>query len=149
MGRTLEQLLAEEKPEVISAATVLAEEMLLNIHLAELREKVNKTQNEMAQALGLKQPTVAGMEKAIALYRKSLDESAAAVEAENAKARALEAAEKAKTVAETESVSREKQLDALRAQMEAERTRLLADGEKVRHAVEAEAQRLINEARTC
>ncbi|MBZ0056678.1 MULTISPECIES: helix-turn-helix transcriptional regulator [unclassified Leclercia] len=64
MGRTLEQLLAEEKPEVISAATVLAEEMLLNIHLAELREKVNKTQNEMAQALGLKQPTVAGMEKA-------------------------------------------------------------------------------------
>jgi len=37
--------------------------MLLNIHLAELRERVQKTQNEMAQELGLKQPTVAVMEK--------------------------------------------------------------------------------------
>ncbi|RYC48490.1 hypothetical protein DEH81_06425 [Pectobacterium zantedeschiae] len=37
--------------------------MLLNIHLAELRERVQKTQVEMAQTLGLKQPTVAVMEK--------------------------------------------------------------------------------------
>ncbi|QHM75067.1 Antitoxin HigA1 [Mixta theicola] len=37
--------------------------VLLNIHLAELREKVQKTQVEMAQALGVRQPTVAGMEK--------------------------------------------------------------------------------------
>ncbi|QFH72097.1 helix-turn-helix domain-containing protein [Enterobacter sp. E76] len=41
----------------------MATEILLNIHLAELREKVKKTQVEMAQALGIKQPTVAGMEK--------------------------------------------------------------------------------------
>jgi len=63
MGKSLRQLLAEEKPEVAAAARVQAEEILLNIHLAELREKVNKTQVEMAQALGIKQPTVAGMEK--------------------------------------------------------------------------------------
>ncbi len=37
--------------------------VLLNIHLAELREKVQKTQVEMAQALGVRHPTVAGMEK--------------------------------------------------------------------------------------
>ncbi|EMH4162924.1 XRE family transcriptional regulator [Pluralibacter gergoviae] len=63
MGRTLEQLLADEKPEVVADARVMAEEILLNIHLAELREKVRKTQMEMAQALGVRQPTVAGMEK--------------------------------------------------------------------------------------
>ncbi|ETO42080.1 MULTISPECIES: helix-turn-helix domain-containing protein [Morganella] len=63
MGKSLRQLLTEEKPEVAAAARVQADEILLNIHLAELREKVKKTQVEMAQALGIKQPTVAGMEK--------------------------------------------------------------------------------------
>ncbi|QOV67215.1 helix-turn-helix domain-containing protein [Citrobacter sp. BDA59-3] len=63
MGRTLEQLLADEKPEVVAQAESMATETLLNIHLAELREKVQKTQVEMAHALGIRQPTVAGMEK--------------------------------------------------------------------------------------
>ena len=63
MGKTLEQLLAEEKPEVVAQAESMATETLLNIHLAELREKVQKTQVEMAHALGIRQPTVAGMEK--------------------------------------------------------------------------------------
>lgn len=61
--RTLEQILAAEKPQVVAEAEKLAAEMRLNIHLAELRERVQKTQTEMAQALGVKQPTVAGMEK--------------------------------------------------------------------------------------
>ena len=59
MGRTLEQLIADEKPEVVAKAQAMA----TDIHLAELREKVQKTQVEMAQALGIRQPTVAGMEK--------------------------------------------------------------------------------------
>lgn len=63
MGRTLEQLLADEKPQVVAAAQAQAQDMLLNIHLAELREQVAKTQVEMAKRLGVKQPTVAGMEK--------------------------------------------------------------------------------------
>ncbi len=63
MGRTLEQLLKDEKTEVIQQAEAMAEEMLLNIHLAELREKVKKTQMEIAETLGVKQPTIAGMEK--------------------------------------------------------------------------------------
>lgn len=37
--------------------------MLLNIHLAELRELVQKTQVEVAQTLGIKQLTVAEMKK--------------------------------------------------------------------------------------
>lgn len=63
MGRTLEQLLKDEKTEVVQQAEAIAEEMLLNIHLAELREKVKKTQVEIAETLGVKQPTIAGMEK--------------------------------------------------------------------------------------
>lgn len=43
--------------------TVITSSLLLNIHLAELRERVQKTQVEMAQGPGIKQPTVAGMEK--------------------------------------------------------------------------------------
>lgn len=63
MGRKLEQILAAEKAEVVAKANSMAEEVLLNIHLAELRERVNKTQVEIAQQLNIKQPTVAGMEK--------------------------------------------------------------------------------------
>ena len=63
MSKTLEQLIAEQKADVVTAAQSLAQEMLLNIHLAELRERVQKTQIEMAQALGIRQPTVAVMEK--------------------------------------------------------------------------------------
>lgn len=63
MGRTLTQILAQENPDVVANAEAQAADILLNIHLAELREKVCKTQNDMAQALGVKQPTVAGMEK--------------------------------------------------------------------------------------
>ncbi len=63
MARTLEQILAVEKPEIVKNAQEKAEEMLLNIHLAELRELVQKTQVDMANVLGIKQPTVAEMEK--------------------------------------------------------------------------------------
>ncbi|AKH62931.1 MULTISPECIES: helix-turn-helix domain-containing protein [Photorhabdus] len=63
MARTLDQILANEKPEVVANAQAAATEMLLNIHLAELRERVQKTQGEIALALGIKQPTVSDMEK--------------------------------------------------------------------------------------
>ncbi|MDF4981193.1 XRE family transcriptional regulator, partial [Vibrio parahaemolyticus] len=38
-------------------------EMLLNIHLAELRDRMNLTQGEIAASLGVRQPTVSEMEK--------------------------------------------------------------------------------------
>ncbi|MBC3767812.1 helix-turn-helix domain-containing protein [Neptunicella marina] len=63
MARTLEQMLAEEKPAVVTKAQKAAAEILLNIHLAELREHMKLTQREMAAALGVKQPTVSDMEK--------------------------------------------------------------------------------------
>lgn len=63
MSKTLEQMFAEAKPEVQAEAEVIYQEIRLNYNLAKLREKVNKTQVEMAEELGIKQPTVAGMEK--------------------------------------------------------------------------------------
>lgn len=63
MARTLEQIMALEKPEVVAEAQRKAEIMLLDIHLAGLRELLNKTQEDIAKTMGVKQPTVAGMEK--------------------------------------------------------------------------------------
>lgn len=63
MGRTLEEILEQEKPEVVADAKEKAGDILLNIHLADLRKKAELTQSEMAGVLGVKQPTVAGMEK--------------------------------------------------------------------------------------
>ena len=63
MARTLQEIMADEKPEVVAKAKELASEMLLNIHLAELRERAELTQKQVAAAMGVKQPTVAGMEK--------------------------------------------------------------------------------------
>lgn len=63
MGRTLEELIARQKPEVVANAQEKAAEMLLSIHLAELRKQLELTQADMAARLGIKQPTVANMEK--------------------------------------------------------------------------------------
>ena len=63
MARTLQEIMANEKPEVVAQAQELATEMLLNIHLAELRESAALTQSELALAMGVKQPTISGMEK--------------------------------------------------------------------------------------
>ena len=63
MARTLDQMLATEKPDVVAKAQKAATEMLLNIHLAELRSRVKLTQGEIAASLGVKQPTVSDMEK--------------------------------------------------------------------------------------
>lgn len=63
MARTLDQILANEKPEVVAKAKKAAADMLLNIHLAELRERMNLTQGQIAAALDVKQPTISDMEK--------------------------------------------------------------------------------------
>jgi len=63
MARSLQEIMAKEKPEVVSKAKELATEMLLDIHLAELRQKSELTQKDIALAMGVKQPTIAGMER--------------------------------------------------------------------------------------
>jgi uncharacterized membrane protein YqiK len=86
------------------------------------------------------------MDKAIVLYQKSLEHSAAQAEAENAKARATEATERVITVRDSEIAKRRKTVEVLIAEKEAEETRIGAEAERVRAAVEAEGQKLLNEA---
>ena len=47
----------------VAKAQKAATEILLNIRLAELRERMNLTQGDIAETLGVKQPTVSDMEK--------------------------------------------------------------------------------------
>ncbi|AHK80523.1 Cro/Cl family transcriptional regulator [Ectothiorhodospira haloalkaliphila] len=63
MARTLDQLIASENPDVVNRAKEKADAMLLELRLSEVRRLVEMTQAEMADALGVKQPTIAGMEK--------------------------------------------------------------------------------------
>ena len=86
------------------------------------------------------------MEKAIALYQKSLEESAAKVAAEDARVGATQAAERVVTARDSEIAKRQKTIEVLLAEKRAEETKIAADAERVRAAVEAEAQRLLNEA---
>ena len=48
MAKTLDQMLAAEKPEVVADAREKAAKILLGIHLADLREHANKTQGDIA-----------------------------------------------------------------------------------------------------
>lgn len=63
MGRTLEALLEQEKPEVVAIAKEKAASILLGLRLAELRKQAKFTQSELASALGVRQPTIASMER--------------------------------------------------------------------------------------
>jgi len=63
MANSLDKLLASEKPEVVKRAQVKSENILLEIRLNEVRALLQKTQKEMAKAMGVTQPTIASMEK--------------------------------------------------------------------------------------
>ena len=63
MAKTLTELLANESPEFIKEAQEKADNMRLSIHLAKLRKQAKLTQIELGSRLGLKQPTIASMEK--------------------------------------------------------------------------------------
>ena len=63
MARTLDKLISDQKPKIVKNARKKAEDMVLGIHLAQLRERMKVTQEDMAKTLGVKQPTIAGMER--------------------------------------------------------------------------------------
>jgi transcriptional regulator with XRE-family HTH domain len=63
MAKAIEQLIAREKPEVVAKAKERAAEIILDIRLADLRERAQKTQEEIASVLGVRQPTVSDMEQ--------------------------------------------------------------------------------------
>jgi uncharacterized membrane protein YqiK len=86
------------------------------------------------------------MDKAIVLYQKALEEAAAQVQAETARAKAAEAQERVHTARESEQAKRRKSVEVLLAEKDAEEKKIAAQAEKVRAAVEAEAQKLLYEA---
>lgn len=47
MGRILDEILEQEKPEIVATDKVKAADMLLSIHLAELKEQVELAQDEI------------------------------------------------------------------------------------------------------
>lgn len=63
MGRTLDEILATEKPEIVKEAKKKADDILIDIRLAKLREHMNLTQTDIAATLNVRQPTVSEMEK--------------------------------------------------------------------------------------
>jgi len=89
---------------------------------------------------------IAEMEKAIALYVKSLEQYAAQVDADQARAKATEVEETVQTAKATAEAKRQRAVDVEKAQKDAEAEKIAADAAQVRAAVEAEAQRLLNEA---
>ena len=56
---TLKQLLASRTPESRRRIEEMAEEMLFEAHLHQLREALNISQQELAKTLGISQPSVA------------------------------------------------------------------------------------------
>ena len=63
MTRTLQEIIDQEKPEVVKKSQAMASEMLLNIHLMELRERAELTQNDIAGVMGVKKPAIVDIEQ--------------------------------------------------------------------------------------
>jgi uncharacterized membrane protein YqiK len=88
----------------------------------------------------------AAMDKAIVLFRKSLEESAAQAESATARAQAAAAEERVQTVRENEAAQRRRTVEVLLAEKSAEESRIAAEADRVRATVTADAQRLLYEA---
>ncbi|KAB7697140.1 helix-turn-helix domain-containing protein [Plesiomonas shigelloides] len=63
MAKSLNELLKKVNPDVVQAAKERAEQEILEMRLSMLREQLELSQVEMAQRLGISQPSVANLEK--------------------------------------------------------------------------------------
>jgi DNA-binding XRE family transcriptional regulator len=62
-SKSLNELDKKLSPKVLQEAKIKADDMLLDLRLAELRELTELSQTQIADAMGVKQPTVASLEK--------------------------------------------------------------------------------------
>lgn len=60
---TLKTLMAQQSPEAQRRVAEKVEEMRQIVALTQLREELNMSQSQLAEAMGVKQPTVAKMEQ--------------------------------------------------------------------------------------
>ncbi|MGL5798627.1 MAG: helix-turn-helix domain-containing protein [Plesiomonas sp.] len=63
MAKSLNELLKKVNPDVVQTAKERAEQEILEMRLSMLREQLKLSQVEMAQRLGISQPSVANLEK--------------------------------------------------------------------------------------
>ena len=68
MARTLQEILNDEDPKVVEQAKAMATEMLLDINLAELKNRAELTQKQVADAMGGKTAHGSGYGKSWAGY---------------------------------------------------------------------------------
>lgn len=62
MAKNFKELEAKMKPEARTRARARAQEMIAEMLLAEIRQAAGLTQEELARALGIKQPTLSRLE---------------------------------------------------------------------------------------
>ena len=62
MAKTLQELLAKRSPESQARIQEMAEELLLEQHLHMIREELEISQKELAETLGIKQPSLSAIE---------------------------------------------------------------------------------------
>ena len=73
MGRTYEELLADFSPEDRAKIKARAAELIAEVEgLKALRELAERTQDQLAHELGIKQPSVHKMERQTDLYLSTL-----------------------------------------------------------------------------
>ncbi len=63
MAKQLSELMKKVNPTVVEKARAQADKEIFELHLAQLRQAVEMSQNDLAIALGVSQPSVANLEK--------------------------------------------------------------------------------------
>lgn len=63
MANPLDELLKKTNPNIVQSAKEQAEQEIMKLRLATLREQLELSQVEMAKRLGISQPSVANLEK--------------------------------------------------------------------------------------
>lgn len=63
MVHPLDELLKKVNPDIVRSAQVRAEQEMLEMRLSMLREQLELSQTEIADRLGISQPSVANLEK--------------------------------------------------------------------------------------
>lgn len=63
MAKQLSELMNKVDPTIVNAARAQANQMILELRLAQLRQTAEMSQHDIAVALGISQPSVANLEK--------------------------------------------------------------------------------------
>ena len=63
MAKQLSELMKKVDPTIVNAARTQANQMVLELRLAQLRQTAEMSQHDIAVALGISQPSVANLEK--------------------------------------------------------------------------------------